>query len=41
MQLVIDIELMGFVEHWGLHINSITVIGKVSSDYSVMFRRSW
>lgn len=26
-QLVVDVELLGFVYHWGLDVNSITVIG--------------
>lgn len=26
-QVMIDVELLGFVYHWGLEINSITVIG--------------
>lgn len=25
---MIDIELLGFVHHWGLDVNSITVIGE-------------
>ena len=27
-QVVIDVDLLGFVYHWGLEINSITVIGE-------------
>jgi len=27
-QVVIDVELLGFVYHWGLDVNSITAIGK-------------
>lgn len=27
-QIIIDVELLGFVYHWGLDVNSITVIGE-------------
>ena len=27
-QVIVDIDLLGFVYHWGLDINSITVIGE-------------
>lgn len=27
-QVIIDVELLGFVYHWGLEVNSITVIGE-------------
>lgn len=27
-QVIIDVELLGFVYHWGLDVNSLTVIGK-------------
>lgn len=28
VQVIIDVELLGFVYHWGLEVNSITVIGE-------------
>ena len=37
---MIDIELLGFVYHWGLDVNSITVIGEyVSRPYFASNRR--
>lgn len=27
-QVIIDVELLGFVYHWGLDVNSLTVIGE-------------
>lgn len=29
LQAIIDLELLGFVYHWGLEVNSITVIGEL------------
>lgn len=31
-QVVIDVELLGFVYHWGLDVNSITAIGEFAPD---------
>ena len=28
IQAIIDVDLLGFVYHWGLEVNSITVIGE-------------
>ena len=28
-QVIIDVDLLGFVYHWGLDVNSITVIRKL------------
>ena len=30
-QVIIDVELLGFVYHWNLDVNAITVIGEYSS----------
>ena len=29
-KVVVDVELLGFVYHWGLQVNAITVIGEPS-----------
>lgn len=31
IQFIIDLDLLGFVYHWGLDVNSITVIGELYS----------
>lgn len=32
LQFIIDLDLLGFVYHWGLDVNSITVIGELYSQ---------
>lgn len=29
-QVLIDVELLGFIYHWGLEVNSLTVIGELA-----------
>ena len=33
-QVIVDLDLLGFVYHWGLDINSITVIGEFTAFLS-------
>lgn len=42
VQVIIDVGLLGFVYHWGLEVNSITVIGKyvLSGDGQILRRAS-
>ena len=32
VKAIIDVDLLGFVYHWGLEINGITVVGEICSS---------
>lgn len=36
LQAIIDVDLLGFVYHWGLEVNSITVIGESTGSTRVL-----
>ena len=36
LQVIIDVDLLGFVYHWGLDVNGITVIGTLQTVVDTM-----
>lgn len=38
VQVIVDVDLLGFVYHWGLEVNSVTVIGEHDLSSWVIFR---